>query len=978
MERNQTNRSITHYHHHDAHLIVSFNDNVVESLSRFPSGLFVGDDKREQQPAGRPLHSLLGGNVNETMDDCSSSDHINITGAQISQEWSPDGGPLLSSSGRKDHAPSIFLPNQTEYISHIALDIGGSLVKLAYFVRNPLDHGGGKLRFEKFETSRIEDCMEFIERKRLHKRRNSGQPIRIKATGGGAFKYADLFRERMGIILEREDEMACMVSGCNFLLQAVRNEAFQYENGELSFKDIDPSTVYPYLLVNIGSGVSMVRVDGENSYDRVSGTNMGGGTFWGLCRLLTGCTSFDEILQLSSHGDNSQVDMLVGDIYGGRDYASIGLSAETIASSFGKVLHSDRKLEDYNPADIAMSLCRMIAYNIGQLAYLNAKRYNLSRIFFGGFFIRGHPYTMEIISYAIRFWSQGEMGAMFLRHEGFLGAMGTFMRVKEISVLSPAKDTNMEAVKVRARFVEKFSLASSDEEELDKSKSANHSGKWVDKFIETVRPATEAAKNEHELALALAKKDTLTTNREELLLKPDKLDLQLGVLHFTPTSEPFPLLSVSHKYTPNTIDINADAAEKAYWIGILQDQLATVMEKASSSQGNTDDATRRAALFGRTLDTYLSKYRSQSNGFSQIELSDLFELREECLREAGFLDVYKMDKERENAAALEALDDLLKELDTLDPPARLLSLIQGALAANIFDWGAKACIDLYHSATILDMYKDARERLSQRPWRVDTLNDFAETWLSKSDLDGQSKGMLNIPYRRSMIFVDNAGADVVLGMIPLAREILRGGGEVVLAANSLPAINDVTFGELEQVVDNASKVCPIIASAREAGKRAQAANGGRVPPPPGMMQRPSSTNNLSALIQDDSPSSSPTEVQENTSLESWSTIEDAIPLQSAAAAAAGKRGNPRLYIVENGQASPCLDLNRVSKDVADATVGTYLVIIEGMGRSIHTNYGARLKCDVLKLAMIKNEHLAARLFGGKVYDCICRYDEATA
>ena len=28
------------------------------------------------------------------------------------------------------------------------------------------------------------------------------------------------------------------------------------------------------------------------------------------------------------------------------------------------------------------------SYNIGQLAYLNAKRYNLSRIFFGGFFIR--------------------------------------------------------------------------------------------------------------------------------------------------------------------------------------------------------------------------------------------------------------------------------------------------------------------------------------------------------------------------------------------------------------------------------------------------------------------------------------------------------------------------------------------------------------------------------------------------------------
>jgi len=28
------------------------------------------------------------------------------------------------------------------------------------------------------------------------------------------------------------------------------------------------------------------------------------------------------------------------------------------------------------------------------------------------------------------------------------------------------------------------------------------------------------------------------------------------------------------------------------------------------------------------------------------------------------------------------------------------------LAANIFDWGAKACVDLYQSATILEMYRE--------------------------------------------------------------------------------------------------------------------------------------------------------------------------------------------------------------------------------------------------------------------------------
>ena len=65
----------------------------------------------------------------------------------------------------------------------------------------------------------------------------------------------------------------------------------------------------------------------------------------------------------------------------------------------------------------------------------------------------------------------------------------------------------------------------------------------------------------------------------------------------------------------------------------------------------------------------------------------------------------RQDKERENVAALEVLPDLLRELDGTPPAARLGSLIEGCLAANIFDWGAKACVDLYHNGTILEIYR---------------------------------------------------------------------------------------------------------------------------------------------------------------------------------------------------------------------------------------------------------------------------------
>ncbi len=242
--------------------------------------------------------------------------------------------------------------------------------------------------------------------------------------------------------------------------------------------------IYPYMLVNIGSGVSMLKVSGPHKYERVGGTSLGGGTLWGLLSLLTGARSFEEMLELASRGDNSRVDMLVGDIYG-TDYTKIGLKSTAIASSFGKVFRmkhlAETEAEDgmapltasssspsssaivddeelpgrdglpadhnghsnhahdgggdtghanthFSAADISRSLLYAISNNIGQIAYLQSQIHNLSSIYFGGSFIQGHPQTMNTLSYAIKFWSRGTKQAYFLRHEGYLGAVGAFLK----------------------------------------------------------------------------------------------------------------------------------------------------------------------------------------------------------------------------------------------------------------------------------------------------------------------------------------------------------------------------------------------------------------------------------------------------------------------------------------------------------------------------------------------------------------------
>ena len=50
-----------------------------------------------------------------------------------------------------------------------------------------------------------------------------------------------------------------------------------------------------------------------------------------------------------------------------------------------------------------------------------------------------------------------------------------------------------------------------------------------------------------------------------------------------------------------------------------------------------------------------------------------------------------------------------------------------------------------------------------------------------------------------------------------------------------------------------------------------------------------------------------------------------------------------------------------------------LVILEGMGRAIHTNYLATFSCDCIKTAVIKNRWLATRL-GGDMFSVIFKYE----
>ncbi|TVU12147.1 hypothetical protein EJB05_45776, partial [Eragrostis curvula] len=347
-----------------------------------------------------------------------------------------DGGSVIDFSGAKisgdidSRNPSIFLPRlQPAACPLVALDIGGTLTKLVYTASCGDGSDGAELRFANFERRRLDDCFEFLRSEGLIRCEgtwSSNENMGLKATGGGAYSFADNFREKLDVHLDKLDEFECIVSAANFLLQNIPDAAFTYMDGKTSTFDVS-NNLFPYLIVNIGSGVGMIKVNGNRNFEFVTGSNIGGAFVFGLAKLLTGCNSYDEFLQLCEKGDNSVLDLLAKDICGEFISQEQGLSASTLASSFGKVITSKKKLADYKPEDLASTLLSAFTYNIAQIAYLAASLLGLQRVVFSGSFICGHKNTMDNISYAIDVWSQSQIRVVFLRHEGYLGAIGALM-----------------------------------------------------------------------------------------------------------------------------------------------------------------------------------------------------------------------------------------------------------------------------------------------------------------------------------------------------------------------------------------------------------------------------------------------------------------------------------------------------------------------------------------------------------------------
>jgi len=266
---------------------------------------------------------------------------------------------------------------------HAGVDVGATLAKIVTLAEGePL---------ERAERA----FLPANDREAVVRALESAAPSTIGVTGAGARAVAALLGDGRGVLV---DEFAAWGRGERALVLGA---------------DFVPTS--PHLLVSLGTGTSILRVDADGSVKRIGGTALGGGTLRGLATLLLGDADHARLAALALEGDRRRVDLLVSDLYGTDE---IALADDLTAASFGKV-------DSPRPADLAGAIARLVAENVGLIAgALAAAVAPGTDVVYAGSTLAGHETLRGILAFATRLAGGTPR---FLPHGEFAGAVGALL-----------------------------------------------------------------------------------------------------------------------------------------------------------------------------------------------------------------------------------------------------------------------------------------------------------------------------------------------------------------------------------------------------------------------------------------------------------------------------------------------------------------------------------------------------------------------
>ena len=349
----------------------------------------------------------------------------------------------------------------------------------------------------------------------------------------------------------------------------------------------------------------------------------------------------------------------------------------------------------------------------------------------------------------------------------------------------------------------------------------------------------------------------------------------------------FCLLRDAENYVAHDWDLVQDEQSRKHWLDMFSEHFDHALKCASANYGRS--AARQIESARTRFAAVVEQLRADPKALpgGRLNIMELCRAREKVLRENRLHDPFGYIKKRENASAAKLYLQVVRKLHAMKGQSKWLHLVECIFGGNIFDLGAPMTM---HLATQPTDFLAAVEQTKPRPWFVDDFDRLAQ------DLPDRPP----CKWGKAVVFIDNAGSDFVLGLMPLMRELALYGTKIVVAANELPCLNDMTADEAVKVIAELSAI----------------------------------DGDLEAMV------------------------------------------NAGMFeVVSTGNDLPLIDLSNVSDELNEASADAELVIIEGMGRAVESNFNAAMTVDTLLLALIKDAAVAQKV-GAEMFDCVCKYKPA--
>jgi len=255
----------------------------------------------------------------------------------------------------------------------------------------------------------------------------------------------------------------------------------------------------------------------------------------------------------------------------------------------------------------------------------------------------------------------------------------------------------------------------------------------------------------------------------------------------------FCLLREPDAYTPLDWDLLVDESARAYWLDLFERNFEATMVQAVRQYGRS--AERRIGKARRQFTDILSGLRQAPASLpsGRLDVLELNRIREKALYDNLLGAPYERVKQQHIAESAELYPSVIRGLRGLESFAKWEQLVRGVLVGNAFDLGG-APKDQTSSqpGDFLELLDDSHSR----PWLVDDFDALA------CDLQVAPPAK----WTKAVVFVDNSGADFVLGVLPLARELALAGVQIVLAANEKASLNDITADEAIDVIEHLAGV----------------------------------------------------------------------------------------------------------------------------------------------------------------------------